>query len=379
MLLVKNGKEIVDLIMQQQLYRYVGCFLFSILIFLFALQANYRALSARRKLFAQIKQEFDYHFNSDNDVQNKLDSIELFSMIKRLLFALKHECQSDKKERQEEDTDNQCNITHSLCQMSCVNCKHLENVCKYIVVSLFSYDPHVSYVGVLILKPKLLNEWTQQVTHITRIVCSYLRQLKPEQGNHHSSLAIFLNVLVSFTSNSSWMILKNSENANLRSSTETICYKVIDDLVSNRLYDNLNDLLMRGLTRTKPTLKKLELTAIMTISIRPLQNINSYSDHRVKKFVLLIFSIPGLIYHLNSTAPEVVQLFCREPILKHCIDLLIVEEHSRSILVSLEGNYTLCLLANLVHLAFILQKSIRTYMIDFVVSEIVFYFVNFLL
>lgn len=95
---------------------------------------------------------------------------------------------------------------------------------------------------------------------------------------------------------------------------------------------------------------------------------SSYADQHVQSFVLHIFSVPALIWHLNHISPEAVQIFYREPILKRIIELLAADDHSRVVFATLEGNYTLCLMANLVHLAFTSLKFIRPHVIDFVVS-----------
>lgn len=245
--------------------------------------------------------------------------------------------------------------------------QQLECLCKHIVASLFSDDPNTSYIGVIILKPEMTAIWTRQITHITSIACTFLRHLKPEQSNHHSSIAVFLNVLVCFTSTPSWKVLKSPEYERYRHSLEQICHKVINQLVASGLYHCMNDLLLRGLTRTKPTLKKPALTAIITIATRPMQS-SGYVDQQVQHFVLHIFSVPALVLHLNTIAPEAVQIFYREPILKRIIELLVADDHSRVVFATLEGNYTLCLMANLVHLAFTSLKFIRPHVIDFVVS-----------
>ena len=95
---------------------------------------------------------------------------------------------------------------------------------------------------------------------------------------------------------------------------------------------------------------------------------SNYADQHVRQFIRHIFSVPGLVLHLNTIAPEAMHLLYREPILKKCIDLLTQEDQSHIIYASLEGNYTLCLMANLIHLAFVTLKTIRPIVIDFVVS-----------
>lgn len=290
--------------------------------------------------------------------KNKIKSIDLFNVLQKLLFLVKSQLKK--------------NNPHSENNLNDKSYQYFEKLLRQtFLTSLFSSDPQFSYVGILINHPELTTIWKRQIINITTLACSYLRLLKPEQPTHQGSIVVFLNILVSFTSTSSWLILRSSEYDQYQPLGEKICRQVTEELVNNGLYECLSDLLYHGLTRTKPSLKKLPLTAIITISTRPLQN-SSYLDQYVKKFILCIFSVPGLIYHINSIAPEAIQILYREPILKRCLEYLRLENNSREIFNCLEGNYTLCLLANLVHLAFILFKSIQPFMVDFVVNNCLF-------
>ncbi|OTF82512.1 ubiquitin-protein ligase E3B-like protein [Euroglyphus maynei] len=325
-------------------------------------QAAFRSYHCRHQFVQDVYRELDQMLKNDDGDENnaddesssqtksknKIKSLELFYILKKLLFVIRN------KNRQSNEND-----------VSDPSYRYFENICKQtFLTSLFSSDPQYSYVGILIHHPELTEDLQQQIIHIATTACSFLKQLRPEQPNHQGSIVIFLNILVSFTSTSSWLILRQNDEQ-YRLLGEKICSQVIDELVSHNLFECLNDLLMRGLIRTKPSLKKLSLTAIITITIRPLQN-SSYSDDYIRKFLLYILSLPALIYHLNILAPEALQILYREPILKRSIEFLSVEEYSREIFAELEGNYTLCLLANHVNLAFISFKSIQPSMFEFV-------------
>ncbi|KAF7489826.1 Ubiquitin-protein ligase E3B [Sarcoptes scabiei] len=324
------------------------------------IQAAFRSYRARKlfreELFNNLEQLSDQ--NKIDNEKSSIKSLDLFKIMRKLIFTINTMKNLREKSKKSSD-DDEVNLDDP-------GYKFFEKLCKQtFFTSLFSSDPHYSYVGVPILYPKKQTEWKNQVIQITKIACGYLKKLRPEQLNHQGSIAIFLNILVSFTSISSWLILRQNEYDQYRSMGDKVCREVINELISNDLYDCLNDLLLRGLTRTKPSLKKLPLTALITISIRPLQN-SSYRDGYLKKFTSSIFSIPALIHHLNSIAPEAIQILYREPILRRLIEFLRQEDNAREIFSSLEGNYTLCLLANLIHFAFISHKSINPFMVDFV-------------
>lgn len=61
---------------------------------------------------------------------------------------------------------------------------------------------------------------------------------------------------------------------------------------------------MKGLGRAKVALKPVTLSAAVTLTLRPLIS-SQMSDKLVSLFLINIFSVPGLVYHLNNMSPEV--------------------------------------------------------------------------
>ncbi|KAL1469598.1 hypothetical protein MTO96_040990 [Rhipicephalus appendiculatus] len=70
-------------------------------------------------------------------------------------------------------------------------------------------------------------------------------------------------------------------------------------------------------------------------------------------FLLHILSVPALVHHLLNIAPEAVTLLNSHGLFRRSLDILVVEQNMRILFNALEGNYALCLLANLVHLAYL--------------------------
>lgn len=61
---------------------------------------------------------------------------------------------------------------------------------------------------------------------------------------------------------------------------------------------------MRGLGRLKIAFKHASLSAILTLSLRPLIAAE-FSDKFMSMFLIHILSVPALIQHLENVTPEV--------------------------------------------------------------------------
>jgi len=66
----------------------------------------------------------------------------------------------------------------------------------------------------------------------------------------------------------------------------------------------LQSLLLRGLGRARITLKHVSISAILTLALRPLASAG-FSEKLMTVFLIHIFSVPALILHIQSLAPEV--------------------------------------------------------------------------
>merc|ERR1719193_43275 len=67
-------------------------------------------------------------------------------------------------------------------------------------------------------------------------------------------------------------------------------------------------------------------------------------------FLLHVMSVPALIRHLETLAPDTLTTLTSANLFAKSLDLLSNDQNTRIVFNSLEGNYALCLLANLVHL-----------------------------
>lgn len=227
---------------------------------------------------------------------------------------------------------------------------HFDGICRYILSSILtpSSSTSSSYITVA-SNPKLTLSWIQQIKKILHLCSSFLRELRPEINGDHKSMMLYLNMILTLTNPQVWKLSPEG-----RAAMTIVSAKMMHDLVSKGLLLSLQALLKKGLCSSRICLNKTQLLAIVTISLRPV--ITMKNDTQINLFLLQIFSVPGLTFHIQSMAPETV-LNNSLPI-KDVAAFLEKENNFTIIFNALEGNYGLCLLANLIHWACMDEKNL---------------------
>ncbi|KAL1132531.1 hypothetical protein AAG570_010486 [Ranatra chinensis] len=235
--------------------------------------------------------------------------------------------------------------------------ERFEKLCRYLVSSVESENVRLSYVSVALNKDYSLC-WIKQIKDILWKCCEYLEMLqRPEVASEMRSILLLLHTLVSFTSPSTWKILQAKSMEPLKPGMVQLCANIMGHLFMRGFYLTLKALLLRGLSRSKIVLKHVSLSAVMTLATRPLISAG-LSDKLVSMFLIHIFSVPGLVLHLNQLSPECIAVFENHNLLKHSLELLTVEQDLRIVFNALEGSYALCLIANIIHLAHIQRNTL---------------------
>uniref|UniRef100_A0A3Q3F5W7 Ubiquitin-protein ligase E3B n=1 Tax=Labrus bergylta TaxID=56723 RepID=A0A3Q3F5W7_9LABR len=178
---------------------------------------------------------------------------------------------------------------------------------------------------------------------------------KPDILQDNKLVTLYLTMLVTFTDTSTWRIVRGKGEA-LRPALTRICENIMGHLNQKGFYSALQILLTNGLARSKPSLSKGTLTAIFTLSLRPVLAAH-FSDNLLRSFLIHIMSVPAVITHLNMLTPEVKTP--THDLLRKFILFLSREEQCLDICVCLEGSHTLCLLGNLIHLGFLNEKVLE--------------------
>ncbi|XP_026330023.1 ubiquitin-protein ligase E3B [Hyposmocoma kahamanoa] len=227
--------------------------------------------------------------------------------------------------------------------------KRFEKLCKYIVQSLLSESVKMSYVGVFLNKEYSL-PWIAHIKDLLYKCCVYLEQMKPESPVDMQSILIYLHTLIAFTATNTWALTRSKNFEKLRGGMTQLCANIMGSLFHKGYYLTLKSLLLRGLCREKVVLKNVALAAIVTLSLRPLVSAQ-FSEKLLTMYIIQILSVPTLVYHMQQISPESMAAFRQHSMFDKCVEFLSTDQNMRIVFNTLEGNYALCLLANLIQLA----------------------------
>nr|XP_033322085.1 ubiquitin-protein ligase E3B isoform X3 [Megalopta genalis] len=184
-----------------------------------------------------------------------------------------------------------------------------------------------------------------------------LDNLNPKEASDHKSILLRLSTLISFTSPTTWAIQKVEGMEVLRAGMNQLCANIMGHLVNNGFYPTMQAFLMKGLGRKEIALKPVTLTIAITLAMRPLIS-SQMSDKLVSLFLINVFSVPALVYHLNNVSSECISSFITYNLFARSMDLLNSEQNLKIVSNAFERSYALCLLANLIQLANIEREEV---------------------
>ncbi|KAJ8379360.1 hypothetical protein SKAU_G00001380 [Synaphobranchus kaupii] len=291
------------------------------------IQALVRRFLCRCQLQKQIRKDVDDFFQACDAGTAKRNALSIFKIARKLLFIFAKE---DKL--------------------------RFEKLCRCILASMeVENEPKVWYVS-LALSKDLTIPWIKQIKDILWVSCEFLKKLKPDILQDNKLVTLYLTMLMTFTDTSKWKLLRGKEN--LRPALNRICENIMGHLNQKGFYTILQILLTNGLARSRPSLTKATLTAIFTLSLRPVVAAH-FSDNLLRSFLIHIMSVPAVISHLNTLTPECLGTIQAHDLLRKFILFLSREEQCADICICLEGSHTLCLLGNLIHLGYLNEKVLE--------------------
>ena len=174
-------------------------------------------------------------------------------------------------------------------------------------------------------------------------------------------MMLYLNILINLTSCSTWSIFTNNKTTNIEpllTVMNRFCSNLLNYLVKNQFYESISELLIKTLCRTRITIKKSALIAALTLSQRPLIN-SKFDDEIMILFIKNILSIPALLHHFCLVCNDNIKLL-NSDLLVNCLNCLNNDKYSNQILECLEGNYSLCVLANIIQFCYLNIEFLKT-------------------
>ncbi|XP_077097526.1 ubiquitin-protein ligase E3B [Siphateles boraxobius] len=292
------------------------------------IQALVRRFLCRCRLQREIRKEVDDFIAVSDAGSTKRNALSIFKIARKLLFILS----KDDKLR-------------------------FEKLCRFILSSMdVENESKVWYVS-LALSKDLTIPWLKQIKDVLWVSCEFLKKLKPDILQDNKLVTLYLTMLITFTDTSTWKIIRGKGEA-LKPALNRICENIMGHLNQKGFYSVLQILLTNGLARSRPSLSKGTLTAIFTLSLRPVVAAH-FSDNLLRSFLLHIMSVPGFISHLNTLAPDCMVTIQTHDLFRKFVLFLSREEQCLDICVCLEGSHTLCLLGNLIQLGYFNVKVLE--------------------
>ncbi|KAL7839153.1 hypothetical protein SRHO_G00258110 [Serrasalmus rhombeus] len=292
------------------------------------IQALIRRFLCRCRLQREIRKEVDDFFATTESGTTKRNALSIFKIARKLLFIF--------------DKDDKLRF---------------EKLCRTILSSMeVENEPKVWYVS-LALSKDLTIPWLKQIKDVLWVSCEFLKKLKPDIMQDNKLVTLYLTMLVTFTDTSTWKIIRGKGEA-LKPALNRICENIMGHLNQKGFYSVLQILLTNGLARSRPSLSKGTLTAIFTLSLRPVVAAN-FSDNLLRSFLIHIMSVPAIISHLNTLTPDCMITIQTHDLMRKFILFVSREEQCSDICVCLEGSHTLCLLGNLIQLGYLNVKVLE--------------------
>uniref|UniRef100_A0A673M1K2 Ubiquitin-protein ligase E3B n=1 Tax=Sinocyclocheilus rhinocerous TaxID=307959 RepID=A0A673M1K2_9TELE len=292
------------------------------------IQALVRRFLCRCRLQREIRKEVDDFIAVSDAGSTKRNALSIFKIARKLLFILR----KDDKLR-------------------------FEKLCRIILSSMdVENEPKVWYVS-LALSKDLTIPWLKQIKDVLWVSCEFLKRLKPDILQDNKLVTLYLTMLITFTDTSTWKIIRGKGEA-LKPALNRICENIMGHLNQKGFYSVLQILLTNGLARSRPSLSKGTLTAIFTLSLRPVIAAH-FSDNLLRSFLLHIMSVPAFISHLNTLTPDCMVTIQTHDLFRKFVLFLSREEQCLDICVCLEGSHTLCLLGNLIQLGYFNVKVLE--------------------
>lgn len=221
-------------------------------------------------------------------------------------------------------------------------------VCQSLLSSVLTpgLGSALNYASVATDK-KLTVEWMHQQRKLLLHCVQSLNQIRPEVAADHKFMMLYLNMILTFTNVHALRV-----GDEVRPAVNVLTRKLLSDLVSKGLLTSLQILLKRGLCRNRSSLSQVEMSAIVTIAMRPL-TFSKCKDDNLHQFLVHIISVPALTLHLRTISPNILTQFTKNCPLQCILTFLSKEANIKSLFSEIGVNYGLCLVANVVHLSFL--------------------------
>ncbi|KRY31613.1 Ubiquitin-protein ligase E3B, partial [Trichinella spiralis] len=228
---------------------------------------------------------------------------------------------------------------------------------RYLLLSSEASDLENNIV-IVALTPSSAFSWLHLMRKILCKCIIFLANLRLDHVND-TKLNLYLHLLLSFTSTASWAALKSEEGGKLRPSMDKLCERLLINLVHADFYPQLSKLLRNGLCRSVILLKKASLTAVFSLSLRPICR-DEIDDNVLSQYIRCILTTPALIWHLKHEANSFKLNLLNGKLLLRCMQFLRERSANDEFFAKLEVGTEVCILGNIVNMAYLEHEILQS-------------------
>lgn len=116
--------------------------------------------------------------------------------------------------------------------------ERIEILCRYLLTSIESESPKLSYIGVALNKEHSLS-WIRHMKKLLLKCCTIMDSLKPETHRDTVTLALMLRTLVAFTCPNGWAILRSKQLSAMKAAMQQICNNILGFLIQKGFFLSL--------------------------------------------------------------------------------------------------------------------------------------------
>lgn len=114
----------------------------------------------------------------------------------------------------------------------------IENLCRYLLASIESESPKLSYIGIALNKEHSLS-WIRHMKRLLLKCCTIMDLLKPETHRDTVSLSLLLRTLVAFTCPNGWALLRSKQLSVMKPAMHQICNNILGFLIQKGFFLSL--------------------------------------------------------------------------------------------------------------------------------------------
>eukprot|EP00095_Tigriopus_kingsejongensis_P002315 snap_masked-scaffold347_size200506-processed-gene-0.2 protein:Tk02315 transcript:snap_masked-scaffold347_size200506-processed-gene-0.2-mRNA-1 annotation:"ubiquitin-protein ligase e3b isoform x1" len=233
--------------------------------------------------------------------------------------------------------------------------ERLERLCRCALASLTATQPADSYVGVLV-NPTHAVAWIRHMKHLLARCSLRLASVRLEVPSGQREVLTLLRMLIFFSDVKTWAVLASPAFQAIRASLPKLTANWLGHLISQGLFPHVNQLLLRGLAGPRVLLSPTCVEAAHNLVLKAMVEAK-FSETFLSKYLLNVWSVPAVLQHFEEICPGPLKAIQQHHLLDRCAQILADPAQLRQHFDALDGSYTLCLMANVIHI-FSLQEEV---------------------